>query len=160
MKFLICGIVLVFNVGCISSKEVMRKGLDSFTGQPIQAAIDVFGLPDGKMPLTDSQVYVWGNRSLGTYTYNKTPYIYENKCEIKLLCDSSDKIKTWEYRGNTDGCMPFAESLLEYLKTSCGKLCQKLADGGQLGNEETVDKCNSDCLANPQQYDWNKINTH
>lgn len=149
------------STGCVSSSEVMKHGLDSFKGQPVQTAINVFGLPDGKMSLKDAEVYIWGNRSVGVYTTTKTAYTsgyvgykrysgttayqvpvyYEQSCDIKLLCDSSDMILSWEYSGNSDGCMPYAERLLEHLKNSCREECLQALGPEPLKPSALVDEC-------------------
>jgi hypothetical protein len=144
---------LIFGHSCISADHAMKHGLTSLKGKPIQAAIDLFGLPDGKMNLQDYNVYVWGNQNIGTYYYNNRPYVYQSKCEIKLQCDSADSILGWEYRGNTNGCMPYAEKLWERIKQLCSRACQKIESDNQLRKGESVDGCASDCAQRPNNYD-------
>jgi len=145
--------ILIFCHGCISADHAMKQGLRILKGQSVNVAIDLFGLPDGKVSMQDYNVYIWGSQNLGTYYYKNRPYIYQNQCEIKLQCDSTDVIQGWEYRGNTNGCMPYAEKLWARLKTVCERACQKIETQGQLKSGETVEECASDCSQQPQNYD-------
>lgn len=167
IRFIVTPIAATFLTGCATFSD-LENGLQTLVGKPFTTAVDVMGYPDGKMPIDSQTVYVWGNRSVGAYSmpqtaytsgyvgnqyytaqtqYNQTVY-YDHQCEIKLVCDSSDTIITWQYRGNIAGCNQYISNLNAYRNhvrvsetKQCTEECQELANTNSLKNGETIESC-------------------
>ena len=133
MKYVLLALVaLLLGSSCVSTH--MDKGLAALHGKKIETAFSVLGYPDSKQEFGDDTLYVWSNsRSggmflptsstsygyvgstpvYGTTTYNQfVPVSYF--CTIKLVTDSTDCIKHWEWSGNMGGCQGYAERLRRY----------------------------------------------
>ena len=109
----------------------MEKGLNAMIGQPFQVALDTLGYPQGQMQVGSDTVYGWGRKfSMSMPRYNSantygqvggTPYsattgytTYSNveySCDIKIIVDQDNIIKTWEFDGNIGGCDAYSKRL-------------------------------------------------
>lgn len=162
--FIVCCAIVS---GCASFGD-LEAGLNSLVGKPVDTAVHIFGYPDSRVPYEDKTIMVWGSRGIGAYSvpqtaystgyvgnyayygqtqYNQTVY-YEQKCEIKLICDSENTILTWQYKGNLAGCNPYISSITEYQnqlkageRQQCTNECQMLVKNGSLATDETAESC-------------------
>lgn len=115
--------------------QTLKKGLPQLVGQPIETAIDLFGLPNGQMHVAGLTVYEWSSQASATIplsqantthttgTIGSTPirtstttfdtnYIPMNfHCRIKLAVNAKGIITRWEYFGNQGGCERYADGV-------------------------------------------------
>lgn len=116
--------------GCATFKNI-ETGLAALEGQPVQAAFDRLGYPDGQMNVGADTVYVWGRsfmmnmpqyNTATTYgTVGTTPYTantgvmtsvpMQMQCSIKIAAGPDGVIKTWQYNGNVGGCSAYSSAL-------------------------------------------------
>lgn len=97
--------------GCAG--KMMENGLSTLTNQgDINVAFNVLGAPSGKLDLNDQlEVYTW--------EYNNN---WGNYCTIRLTVNKASKsINQYDYRGNEDGCWPYAQRLDAYYKSKTAK---------------------------------------
>jgi hypothetical protein len=133
MKHLLAAVVAVLVSACALS--TLNKGLPYLVGKPIDAAVNVLGLPNQRMEVGPYNVYVWDNRFsstiplyntstsrttgsvgtvpvYGTTTTSTVNYVpVQHQCQIKLQVDSNNIIQRWEYFGNQGGCQYYANGL-------------------------------------------------
>ena len=120
-----------------ASFKTMDEGLAAMSGQPIDAAIGVLGIPSGKMDLSPTQsVYVWDTRSRmalatphtattwGSVGYGAgVPYMAQTswigvtnvdlQCTVRLMTDNG-VITNWTWSGDL-GCEQYIDRLKRYL---------------------------------------------
>lgn len=128
--FILCA---VFLSSC--ALKTLKNGLPYLVGQPIEVAVNVLGLPNAKMEISEYTIYVWSNqysttipitRANTSYTtgyvgtmpvygsttsYNTDYMPINNQCRIKLAVSSSGIIQHWEYFGNEGGCQYYANAI-------------------------------------------------
>lgn len=133
MKKLVLAIVSLLLSGC--AFDTLNDGLPQLVGKPIDAAVDVMGLPNQRMEMGSYTVYVWGNNYSSTvpiYSTNTavttgsvgTTPVYgttttssinhipvQHRCEIKLQVDENEIVRRWEWSGNQGGCQTYASRL-------------------------------------------------
>src|SRR5499425_593689 len=121
MNHLLLSLVAMVLTACAFS--TLDKGLPLLVGKPIDAAVNVLGLPNQKMQIGSYSVYVWDNRfsstiplyntstagTTTTSTVNDVPVEYH--CQIKLQVDATNIIQRWEYFENQGGCQYYANGL-------------------------------------------------
>ena len=133
MNHLLLSLVAMVLTACAFS--TLDRGLPLLVGKPIDAAVNVLGLPNQKMEIGSYSVYVWENRfsstiplyntstatttgNVGTVpvygttttsTVNDVPVEYH--CQIKLQVDATNIIQRWEYFENQGGCQYYANGL-------------------------------------------------
>lgn len=116
--------------GCSTFSNI-ESGLSALMGRPASEAFGVLGYPSGKQQFGSDTVYYWSiSRSgmlmmpqtatttgyvgrtpiYGATQYNTAMPVNYN-CQIKLVADSSDTLKNWEYEGNIGGCQSYASRL-------------------------------------------------
>jgi hypothetical protein len=138
MNRLFVVLVLALVSGCAFS--TLNKGLPYLTGEHIDAAVNVLGLPNQQMQVGSYTVYVWDNRYSSTIpiyntttstttgmvgtvpvygttttgTMNYVPVQYQ--CQIKLQVDSNNIVQRWEYFGNQGGCKYYANRVKRLIR--------------------------------------------
>lgn len=128
---------LILTVVLLSScaLQTLQNGLPYLVGQPIEAAVNVLGLPNSKTEMAGYTIYEWGNQfsstipitqantsyttgyvgttpvSGSTTSYNTNYVPINNQCRIKLAVDADGIIQRWEYFGNQGGCQYYANGV-------------------------------------------------
>lgn len=133
MKKLLIGTVSLALAGCATTttNKTLDNGLTSLVGQPIQAAYDRLGYPNGSQTMNGDTFYVWStNRNVVMPTYNNgtaygtvgtTPFQVNTSmpgmmpmnfnCSIRLIVGGDGIIKSWDYQGNAGGCQGYVKML-------------------------------------------------
>lgn len=119
--------------------QTLKEGLPYLVGQPIEAAVNVLGLPTSKSEMAGYTVYEWNNQfstavpitqantsytsgtvgsvpvygNTTTYSTNYVPV--NNQCRIKLAVSAEGIIERWEYFGNQGGCQYYANGLKQII---------------------------------------------
>lgn len=116
--------------GCASSGSTITAQWPRLKGQPLQAAIDRFGYPQGEQSIAGAKVYTWstsqsytslaptvgttygtiGDRPVSTTTGGFAPVSSTLACTIRISV-VDDKIRTLEYDGENLACAPYAEAM-------------------------------------------------
>jgi hypothetical protein len=129
----VVAIAMLGLLGC--AFKVLDEALPKLVGKPIEAAVNVLGLPNAQMELAGNNIFIWNNQRSGTVpiyntstantygtvgttpvygttttsTVNYVPVSYH--CEIKVSVDSQNIIQRVEYYGNQGGCQRYADSV-------------------------------------------------
>ncbi len=119
-------VIAVTLAGCATQE--LNAGLKGLMGQPISAAVDRLGFPDGKRHMMGETIYIWSTNyssvmAVPQYTtttgaVGNVPY-YSTTSSIGLmrttadctveLAVNSEKIITWyKWQGNQYGCRQYA----------------------------------------------------
>lgn len=112
------------SAGCslLSTFDDIEAGLVDLKGQPITAAIEKIGYPDGSSEIAGRKVYVWSTdrnvtnmRSYPSYSPSGTMtpvYMTSNSnywCKISVITDDTDVIVDHDFEGNIGGCERYAK---------------------------------------------------
>lgn len=133
MKKLVSAAAALALAGCATTttNKTLDNGLASLVGQPIQAAYDRLGYPNGSQTMNGDTFYVWStNRNvvmpmpnLGSAygTVGTTPFQVNTSttgmvplnlnCLIRLIVGGDGIIKSWDYQGNAGGCQGYVKLL-------------------------------------------------
>ena len=115
--------------GCVS--QHMNDGLQSLIGQDIHAVVARLGYPDGQRVMLGDKIYIWssnhkvalplttmntttgsvGNVPVYGTTTNTTFVPMSFNCTIQIATDANDRIKSYQWSGNLEGCRPYANAL-------------------------------------------------
>ena len=124
-QLLLCITAVSFLAGCITTEKV-NAGFQTLAGKDISTVYPYIGHPDDVKSLTDDQkMFVWrhvASASIPMYTtqtttgydnYGNTYYgttsgmssmAYAIQCEAKVVTDSNNRIISWSFNGDNDGC--------------------------------------------------------
>lgn len=166
LKLMFCFIGLLLT-GCASFGD-LERGLNALVDEDIDTAVSVLGYPDSKMDFKGQNIYIWSASRVGTvimpstaYTtgyVGMTPYTaqtnynqvssYQANCMLKISCDSSDRITTWQYEGSVSGCYDFINRLTAFANQkadisnrTCEVECDDLYRQGKLRSGATAETC-------------------
>ena len=131
-KFVLAATALALS-GCATTtaNKTLDNGLTSLVGQPIQAAYDRLGYPNGSQVMNGDTFYIWStNRNVVMPMYNNgtaygtvgtTPFQVNTSmpgmmpmnfnCSIRLIAGADGVIKSWDYQGNAGGCQGYVKML-------------------------------------------------
>ncbi|KEO91528.1 hypothetical protein EH31_02335 [Erythrobacter longus] len=131
IKFGIASAIGALSLAGCATFSNMETGLNTLMGQPLQAAIDTLGYPQGQMHVGEDTVYGWGREftvnmpqyqtsntygqvggtsfsaNTGTTTYVPTNY----NCNVRIAVGPDNRIKNWEFDGNIGGCEAYSSRL-------------------------------------------------
>jgi hypothetical protein len=135
MKIVLLILSAVLLWGCSTSTfSNLKTGLDNLVDEDLSTAIDILGYPSSKQEIGSENIYTWSKSSSVSYllpqtnkttgTIGTTPISvstttnqevsYNNNCVIKIITNKSDRVITWEYSGNIDGCSVYSNRLAEF----------------------------------------------
>jgi hypothetical protein len=115
---------------CVNAcaSNALHEGLPHLVNEPVEQAFHMLGLPNQRMETGSFMLYVWDTSfdatipvsqtsstvmtgSVGTdgvygtlATSRMTSMPVQYRCQIRLLVDSSNVVRHWEYVGDADGC--------------------------------------------------------
>lgn len=127
MKLIVAMMALGLS-GCMASR--MNAGLNSLLGQPVEAAVDRLGYPDGQREMLGDTLYVWSsshqaylptaqvsttNGMVGGTPFYGTSTSYgmmgaQAYCSIQIAV-SDGRISHYQWSGNPLGCDSYASLL-------------------------------------------------
>lgn len=96
-------VVLLAPMLATCAGETIKKGMATFVGQPISAAIARLGFPTSEQTIAGAKVYTWQTSRLieGTSV----------SCKIRAIVDAREIIATWDFEGSERGCGDYASAL-------------------------------------------------
>ena len=123
------GIFALLLTGCAG--EIIQEKMSAMIGRPATLVFAKLGWPDAEREVAGRKFYVWATQDVGSYTlpqyntetiygpygtstYSYTTYqqySYNSVCKIRVFVDSQDRITTYDFKGNEDGCAMFADQL-------------------------------------------------
>ena len=136
-KLLIGLALAAFLAGCavqtFPTLGVLREGLASMVGAPVDALVQRIGYPESDVTVGGRKVYTWDHRTAFTFTVPETICRDEvvfrprgrrevvrvcethhvertvlHHCTIKVEADEAEEIIGYSFDGNADGCEHFA----------------------------------------------------
>ncbi|MFI4976194.1 MAG: hypothetical protein ACHP84_16775 [Caulobacterales bacterium] len=130
-NLIVCIAAAAALAGCATTAD-LDAGLSSLVGQPVKVAMDRLGPPTGQSEQDGEKVYFWASNQDVSFT---TPAGTENtygaagampeltkqpetvsppvnfRCEIMITVGGDEKIKSYHWSGNLDGCSSYAARL-------------------------------------------------
>lgn len=139
-KIIIGGSILIILSGCVTFGQ-METGLKALMGHDERVAFDLLGYPSAKQQFGEETVYTWAVSNSGvlimpqtatttgyvgsTPVYGTTTYSeavsVNYSCKIKLISDSNNVLRKWEYEGNIGGCESYINRLNTFTKPKLTK---------------------------------------
>jgi hypothetical protein len=137
-------LTLVPVVLCVNAcaSNALQEGLPQLVNEPVEQAFHMLGLPNQRIETGSLILYVWDTSfdatipvsqtsstlltgSIGTdgvygaFATSRMAYMpVQYRCQIRLLVDSSNVVRHWEYVGDPDGCRKYVGRLRPLAKSN------------------------------------------
>jgi hypothetical protein len=97
-------------IGCAT--QPIKVALDPTIGQDIRVVVAKLGYPNEIREMSGGLMYVWGARSEFTFLMPADSTTTGNiACTIEIAVGADNRIKSYKFDSNHDGCDPYASAL-------------------------------------------------
>lgn len=108
-KFVMLGLAFLL-IGCAA--QPIKAALDPTVGQDIRVVVAKLGYPNDIREMSGGLMYVWGARSEFTFLMPADSTTTGNvACTIEIAVGADNRIKSYKFDSNHDGCDPYARAL-------------------------------------------------
>ncbi len=139
---------------------VLREGLSSMVGAPVEILVEQIGYPDSDVSVGGRKVYTWDHRKAFTYlapeTICRDEIVFHPRgrrevrrvcethqvektvlhhCTIKVEADEAEEIIGFSFDGNADGCERFAAAFRNLPYEACIQNLSGLKFAVNIGTE-------------------------
>lgn len=139
---------------------VLREGLSSMVGAPVEILVEQIGYPDSDVSVGGRKVYTWDHRKAFTYlapeTICRDEIVFHPRgrrevrrvcethqvektvlhhCTIKVEADEAENIIGFSFDGNADGCERFAAAFRNLPYEACIQNLSGLKFAVNIGTE-------------------------
>lgn len=139
---------------------VLREGLSSMVGAPVESLVQQIGYPDSDVTVGGRKVYTWDHRKAFTYlepeTICRDEIVFHPRgrrevrrvcethqvektvlhhCTIKVEADEAENIIGFSFDGNADGCERFAVAFRNLPYEACIQKLSGLKFAVNIGTE-------------------------
>ena len=92
-------------------RDQMERGLKALVGEDIHAAIGLIGNPESQRTTVGDKAYVWSRENADAAATGQRTHVVHLSCKIELLADSNGTIRSYQWKGDYDGCRRWAVAL-------------------------------------------------